>query len=146
MYLAAPMHLSKPLVRDPKYIIGRSRARTSLAATLLSSTSILVAAGTAEAQSYQTKDVTYSIEANTSNTVPKLNAGLAHSGYHALPGEQITFTTYWNYDRDIRQSEIRVFNRSDKYLDRPIATIPVTKEQSTTWAVSYTHLTLPTKA
>ena len=62
-----------------------------------------------------------------------LNAGLAHGGFHALPGEPVIFRTYWNYDSSINWAAIRIFRSDDIHMDEPVAVIAISKDAPTMW-------------
>lgn len=136
MNLIARKFLTTTNTRGSFSMTRRVTSNKSLMATLLGTTALVTTGGTAAAHDATHCTISgapYSMEANTHHKQAMLNVGLAHAGYHALPGERTTFKTYWNYDRDVNQAEVRVFNRKDRAMDSPIATIPVTKDRATTW-------------
>ena len=73
------------------------------------------------------------VDANITRAQPMLNAGLAHGGFHALPGEPVIFRTYWNYDSSINWAAIRIFRSDDIHMDEPVAVIAISKDAPTMW-------------
>lgn len=111
----------------------RVLAKSTFTATILGTSALVAANGVALAQTAPSGLAQATVEANQTHAQPMLNAGLAQTGYHANPGEPMTFRTYWNYDRDIILAEIRMFQRSDKTMDNPVHTIEVRKDRPTVW-------------
>ncbi|MEL6692486.1 MAG: hypothetical protein AAFQ12_05555 [Pseudomonadota bacterium] len=68
----------------------------------------------------------------------KLNVGLGQGGTVVPGGETVSFITYWNYDREVAFSSVRIFKASDKNLSSPLADIPFTREQGAEWQMPET--------
>ncbi|MEO1660667.1 MAG: TonB-dependent receptor [Pseudomonadota bacterium] len=69
----------------------------------------------------------------TSLPTRKLNVGLSTGGKHAAAGQPVEFTTFWNYDREVAFSSVRIFEASDKYLSNPVADITFTRDRGAKW-------------
>lgn len=134
---ASTSHLNESISPRGKAMTKIKRFKPAVSGIILFGTTALVCApafaqGTVSS-SGGSKLIQTSVDANISDAKPMLNAGLAHGGFNVVPGQPVTFRSYWNYDRSIDQAVIRIFNASDEYLDEPIASIPVSKERSTVW-------------
>ena len=128
--------MSKPNNRfnQLKSIEKRSKmtARVTLLTFIMSTTALVGAhAQTAPALSGPPTLTQTSLAAE--QIVPKLNIGLAHGGFHAIPGQVLTFKTYWNYDGQISKGEVRIFDVRDIDRKDPLDVISVSKETPTVW-------------
>lgn len=63
----------------------------------------------------------------------KLNIGLETGGVYAPPAAEISFITYWNYDREIAVSSVRIFKASDTHLSSPVADISFSRDKGAAW-------------
>jgi len=63
----------------------------------------------------------------------KLNIGLGSGGVYVPAGAETSFITYWNYDREIAFSSVRIFKASDTHLSSPVADIAFSRGDGATW-------------
>lgn len=67
-----------------------------------------------------------------------LNVALVGGGQSVSGGESAEFLTFWNYDRAISFSSVRVFDAADKSLSNPVADLAFTKEKGARWTMPKT--------
>ena len=121
--------------RAPSHPYGKTAkmiTRTALLSFALSTTALISATAHASPDTLTPPSLVQS-NLTIDQTAPKLNVGLAHGGFTALPTQVLTFKTYWNYDRFIFLGEVRVFKASDKELSTPLEVIPVKRDEPTQW-------------
>jgi len=115
--------------------LGKTRkmmTRTALLALIMSTTALASAHSqsapviSASPKLAQSSLVTQQIE-------PKLNIGLAHGGFHAISGQDVTFMTYWNYDSYIAHGEVLIYDGRDVDRLEPVAIVPIAKDAATVW-------------
>lgn len=63
----------------------------------------------------------------------KLNVGLRQGGAQVPGDETVYFMTYWNYDREVAFSSVRIFKASDKHLSAPVIDIPFKRGDGAKW-------------
>ena len=123
--------------KEIKKMTSRRIIRTAFFTAVMSTSALaLPGAGSAYAQSVPSLLKTGTVAQAAVSTVQsrqKLNVGLAHGGFTALPNQVLTFKTYWNYDRFVFLGEVRVYKGSDKELSTPLEVIPVKKGEPTQW-------------
>lgn len=115
------------------------RPGSTLAGILLSGAALAPIAQASETGFSDTSDGTvqalqsYDDISKTGLPVRKLNVGLSAGGKYAPAGEAVSFTTFWNYDREIAFSSIRIFDAADHHLSNPVADIPFTRDRGAEW-------------
>jgi len=103
---------SRPNSKTPRRKTKKMIARTAFISLMMGTTAL----ASASAQDAQTISTTPNVVQSTllqEAVEPKLNVGLAHSGFKATPGEALTFVTYWNYDGFIDRGEVLIYNARD---------------------------------
>ncbi|MEL6665971.1 MAG: TonB-dependent receptor [Pseudomonadota bacterium] len=115
------------------------RSGSTLAGILLSGAALAPIAQASETRSSSNADdeanasIAFSDAQHEALPSRKLNVGLGQGGVFAPGGETVSFMTYWNYDREIAFSSVRIFKASDTRLSSPVADIPFTRETAAEW-------------